>query len=90
MKKVITFLLMTACTVAAVAQQLTVQCQVNDSEGEGVPFATIFICNSNDTATVSDSNVSDAFGKIVMNIKNPAASMAMPISLPRWAKRQRH
>ncbi len=62
---------MTACTVAAVAQQLTVQCQVNDSEGEGVPFATIFIYNSNDTATVIDSNVSDAFGKVVMNLKNP-------------------
>ena len=71
MKKIFTFLLMCVCTLAAMAQQYSVQCQVNDDEGEGVPFATIFIYNSNDTATVIDSNVSDAFGKVVMNIKNP-------------------
>ena len=64
MKKIITFLMITACSLAAMAQQLGVQCQVNDNEGEGIPFATIYIYNSNDTATVISSGVSDAFGKV--------------------------
>ena len=64
MKKLFAFLMMTACSVAAIAQQMGVQCQVNDSEGEGIPFATIYIYNSDDTATVVSSGVSDAFGKV--------------------------
>ncbi|MBR5087698.1 MAG: outer membrane beta-barrel protein [Muribaculaceae bacterium] len=72
MKKIFTFLLLTACTLAAVAQQqMSVQCQVNDEEGEGVPYATIYIYNSNDTVTVVDSDVSDAFGVVIHKIGKP-------------------
>lgn len=46
------------------AQSYSVQCQVNDNEGEGIPFATIYVYNSSDTATVISSGVSDAFGKV--------------------------
>ena len=55
---------MTLCTLVATAQQYSVQCQVNDSEGEGIPFATIYIYNSNDTSKVITTGVSDAFGKV--------------------------
>ncbi len=64
MRKAFTILLMMACTLAAVAQQYSVQCQVNDNEGEEIPFATIYIYDRNDTATVITSGVSDAFGKV--------------------------
>ena len=55
---------MSISVIAAMAQQYSVQCQVNGSEGEGVPFATIYVYNSNDTSKVITSGVSDAFGKV--------------------------
>ncbi len=61
------------CSLAAMAQQLGVQCQVNDNEGEGIPFATIYIYNSNDTATVVATDVSDAFGKVDYKIAKPGS-----------------
>ncbi len=64
MKKLFSFLVILACAVGAWAQQMSVQCQVNDSQGEGIPFATIYLYNSSDTATVVASDVSDAFGKV--------------------------
>ena len=65
MKKLLLSILITlACTAAAMAQSMSVQCQVSDNEGEGIPFATIYIYNSNDTSTVIASGVSDAFGKV--------------------------
>ena len=67
---------MTVCTLSAMAQQYSVQCQVNDSEGEGIPFATVYIYNSNDTTTVITSGVSDAFGKVDHKI-NKAGSYMM-------------
>ncbi len=76
MKKIIAILLMTVCTLSAMAQQYSVQCQVNDSEGEGIPFATVYIYNSNDTTTVITSGVSDAFGKVDHKI-NKAGSYMM-------------
>ncbi len=76
MKKFIAILLMTVCTLTAMAQQYSVQCQVNDSEGEGIPFATVYIYNSNDTTTVITSGVSDAFGKVDHKI-NKAGSYMM-------------
>ncbi|MBQ5408940.1 MAG: outer membrane beta-barrel protein [Muribaculaceae bacterium] len=73
MKKFTAFLLMIACSMAALAQSYSVQCLVNDSEGEGVPFATIYVYNSNDTATVISSGVSDAFGKVNHSISKPGS-----------------
>jgi len=64
MKFLTTFLLITACAISMSAQQYEVNCQVNDGDGEGIPFATIYIYNSNDTITVVSSGVSDAFGKV--------------------------
>ena len=40
-KRIVTFFMLMVCAIGAMAQQLSVQCQVNDSKGEGVPFATI-------------------------------------------------
>ncbi len=68
MKKFLSILLMLVCTMAAMAQQYAVQCQVNDSEGEGIPFATIYIYNSDDTTKVIQSGVSDAFGKVDQSV----------------------
>ncbi len=59
------------CAIGAMAQQLSVQCQVNDSKGEGVPFATIYIYNIDDTTKVVSSGVSDAFGKVDHHLVNP-------------------
>ena len=73
MKKFTAFLLMIACSMAALAQSYSVQCLVNDNEGEGVPFATIYVYNSNDTATVISSGVSDAFGKVNHSISKPGS-----------------
>ena len=73
MKKFTAFLLMIACSMVALAQSYSVQCLVNDSEGEGVPFATIYVYNSNDTATVISSGVSDAFGKVNHSISKPGS-----------------
>ncbi len=73
MKKFTAFLLMIACSMVALAQSYSVQCFVNDSEGEGVPFATIYVYNSNDTATVISSGVSDAFGKVNHSISKPGS-----------------
>ena len=75
MKKIIAILLMTVCTLSAMAQQYSVQCQVNDSEGEGIPFATVYIYNSNDTTTVITSGVSDAFGKVDHKISKAGSYM---------------
>ena len=66
---------MFTCTLALMAQQLSVQCQVNDTDGEGVPFATIYIYNSGDTTTVVSSGVSDAFGKVDHKISKPGSYM---------------
>ena len=66
---------MFTCTLAMMAQQLSVQCQVNDTDGEGVPFATIYIYNSGDTTTVVSSGVSDAFGKVDHKINKPGSYM---------------
>ena len=63
-RRITTLLMMITCAVAAVAQQYGVQCQVNDSKGEGVPYATIYIYNNSDTTKVVSSGVSDAFGKV--------------------------
>ena len=75
MKKFIAILLMTVCTLSAMAQQYSVQCQVNDSEGEGIPFATVYIYNSNDTTIVITSGVSDAFGKVDHKISKAGSYM---------------
>lgn len=65
MKRILVIIFTTLCAIIALAQQpMAVQCQVNDSEGEGIPFATIYLYNSNDTAKVVASDVSDAFGKV--------------------------
>ncbi len=63
-KKIATFLMLMLCAIGAMAQQYGVQCQVDDSNGEGVPFATIYIYNTSDTTTVVSSGVSNAFGKV--------------------------
>ena len=42
-KKIVTFFMLMLCAIGAMAQQYSVQCQVNDSKGEGIPFATIYI-----------------------------------------------
>ncbi len=74
MKKIIATVFMALCALLMLAQQpMSVQCQVNDTEGEGVPFATIYIYHSNDTATVLSSDVSDAFGKVDHKISKPGS-----------------
>lgn len=72
-RRITTLLMMLACAVAAVAQQYGVQCLVNDSKGEGVPFATIYLYNSSDTTKVVSSGVSDAFGKVDHKLTNPGS-----------------
>ena len=74
MKRVLVIIFATLCAIITHAQQpMAVQCQVNDSEGEGIPFATIYIYNSSDTATAVASDVSDAFGKVDYKIAKPGA-----------------
>ncbi|MBR5030822.1 MAG: outer membrane beta-barrel protein [Muribaculaceae bacterium] len=73
MKKIVAFLVFTICALTSMAQTMSVQCQVNDTEGEGIPFATIYIYNSNDTANVVSSDVSDAFGKVDYKIAKPGS-----------------
>lgn len=74
MKKIIATVFMALCVLIALAQQpMSVQCQVNDTEGEGIPFATIYIYNSNDTAKVVATDVSDAFGKVDHKIAKPGS-----------------
>ncbi len=72
-KKIATLLMLMIGAISAMAQQYSVQCQVNDSEGEGVPFATIYIYNTSDTTTVVSSGVSDAFGKVDHKLANPGS-----------------
>ena len=72
-KRIVTLLMLMVCTIGAMAQQLSVQCQVNDSKGEGVPFATIYIYNIDDTTRVVSSGVSDAFGKVDHHLANPGS-----------------
>ena len=45
-KRIVTFFMLMVCAIGAMAQQYSVQCQVNDSNGEGIPFATIYIYNN--------------------------------------------
>lgn len=74
MKRILVIIFTTLCAIIALAQQpMAVQCQVNDSEGEGVPFATIYLYNSNDTAKVVATDVSDAFGKVDHRIAKPGS-----------------
>lgn len=72
-KRIVTFFMLIFCAIGAMAQQLSVQCQVNDSKGEGVPFATIYIYNIGDTTKVVSSGVSDAFGKVDHHLANPGS-----------------
>ncbi|MBQ3323863.1 MAG: TonB-dependent receptor [Muribaculaceae bacterium] len=72
-KRIVTFFMLIFCAIGAMAQQLSVQCQVNDSKGEGIPFATIYIYNTSDTTTVVSSGVSDAFGKVDHKLANPGS-----------------
>ena len=72
-KRIVTFFMLMVCAIGAMAQQLSVQCQVNDSKGEGVPFATIYIYNIGDTTKVVSSGVSDAFGKVNHHLANPGS-----------------
>ena len=72
-KKIVTFFMLMLCAIGAMAQQYSVQCQVNDSNGEGIPFATIYIYNTSDTTTVVSSGVSNAFGKIDHHLANPGS-----------------
>ena len=72
-KRIVTLLMLMVCAIGAMAQQLSVQCQVNDSKGEGVPFATIYIYNIDDTTKVVSSGVSDAFGKVDHHLANPGS-----------------
>ena len=72
-KKIATFLMLMVCAFGAMAQQYGVQCQVDDSNGEGVPFATIYIYNTSDTTTVVSSGVSDAFGKVEHKLASPGS-----------------
>lgn len=61
------------CTIGAMAQQYRLQCQVRDTEGEGVPFATIYIYRDGDTTMVVSSGVSDAYGKVDHKLSNPGS-----------------
>ena len=70
-KRIATLLMLMIGAISAMAQQYSVQCQVNDSEGEGVPYATIYLYHSSDTATVVSSGVSDAFGKVDHKLVKP-------------------
>lgn len=72
-KRIATLLMLMIGAISAMAQQYSVQCQVNDSEGEGVPYATIYLYNHSDTATVVSSGVSDAFGKVDHKLANPGS-----------------
>lgn len=72
-KRIVTLLMLMFCAIGAMAQQLSVQCQVNDSKGEGVPFATIYIYNIGDTTRVVSSGVSDAFGKVDHKLTSPGS-----------------
>ena len=72
-KRIVTFFMLMVCAIGAMAQQYSVQCQVNDSKGEGVPFATIYIYNIGDTTKVVSSGVSDAFGKVNHHLANPGS-----------------
>jgi len=72
-KKIVTFFMLMLCATGAMAQQYSVQCQVNDSKGEGVPFATIYIYNIGDTTKVVSSGVSDAFGKVDHHLAKPGS-----------------
>ena len=72
-KRIVTFLMLMVCAIGAMAQQYSVQCQVNDSNGEGIPFATIYIYNNSDTTTVVNSGVSDAFGKVDHKLASPGS-----------------
>ena len=72
-KRIVTLLMLMLCAIGAMAQQLCVRCQVNDSKGEGVPFATIYIYNIDDTTKVVSSGVSDAFGKVDHHLANPGS-----------------
>ena len=72
-KKIVTFFMLMLCATSAMAQQYSVQCQVNDSKGEGIPFATIYIYNTSDTTTVVSSGVSNAFGKVDHKLANPGS-----------------
>ena len=74
MKRVLVIIFTALCAIIALAQQpMAVQCQVNDSEGEGIPFATIYLYNSNDTSKVVASDVSDAFGVVDHKISKPGS-----------------
>lgn len=72
-KRIATFFMLMLCAIGAMAQQYGVQCQVDDSNGEGVPFATIYIYNTSDTTTVVSSGVSNAFGKVDHKLANPGS-----------------
>ena len=71
--RIATFFMFIACSIGAMAQQYSVQCQVKDTKGEGVPFATIYIYEDGDTITVVSSGVSDAYGKVDHKIARPGS-----------------
>ena len=68
--------------------QMGVKCQINDNEGEGVPYATVIVYRAADTTRVVSSGVSDAFGVLNHQV-NAAGSYKMKTSFvgmkPLWS-----
>lgn len=67
---ILTLITVLMFSVAANAQY-AVKCQINDSEGEGEPFATVRIYHAGDTSKVIVTGVSEMDGSYEQSLKSP-------------------
>lgn len=73
MKKLVMMAMMATVICAQAIAQFKVTFQVNDSTGEGEPFATIRLYNATDTSKVITTGVTTLEGAFSQNIAAPGS-----------------
>lgn len=77
MKKLFTLVLMVACVNIALLAQYSVKFQLNDSTGEGEPYATVRIYRASDTTRVVKTGVTDLNGAFNQQLATPGDYLAV-------------
>ena len=77
MKKLFTLVLMVVCVNIALLAQYSVKFQLNDSTGEGEPYATVRIYRASDTTRVVKTGVTDLNGAFKQQLATPGDYLAV-------------
>ncbi|MCI5981317.1 MAG: TonB-dependent receptor, partial [Muribaculaceae bacterium] len=77
MKKLFTLVLLVVCVNMALLAQYSVKFQLNDSTGEGEPYATVRIYRASDTTRVVTTGVTNLDGSYKQQFASPGDYLAV-------------